>query len=211
MFYCYKITNLKNDKVYIGKTNRPEARWREHKSSATNSKSGRKYVCPIASAIRKYGVENFKFEMIAAYKTEQEANKGEVYYIDLYRSNINVFGKEFGYNLTEGGEGVSGMKRTPETRAKMSASHMGLRPSQESLEKRSKSRTGILHSQKTKNQLREIFSGENSSNAKITWNIVFKIRQEYEGEDVTQTQLAQKYGLSISNISSIVRYKSWRI
>ena len=211
MFYCYKITNLKNNKVYIGKTNRPEARWREHKSGSTNAKSGRKYACPVASAIRKYGAESFKFEVITSYKTEQEANDGEVYYIALYRSNINVFGREFGYNLTEGGEGVSDMKRTPETRAKMSASHMGLHPTEGALKKMRHSHSGFFHSKESKEALSKMFSGENSINAKITWEIVSQIRKDYENADFTQTQLAQKYRLSRSNIGSIVRYESWRI
>ena len=63
--YIYKITNLVNNKVYIGKTKRtnPKRRWNEHVSHAFNkSRKGKRMV--ISRAIRKYGKENFKFEVL---------------------------------------------------------------------------------------------------------------------------------------------------
>ena len=36
MFVVYKITNLKNNKCYIGSSIRVEARWREHKNVSQN-------------------------------------------------------------------------------------------------------------------------------------------------------------------------------
>ena len=49
----YKITNLVNEKVYIGQAQDIEKRWREHKCS---SKSNNQI---LYRAIRKYGLENF--------------------------------------------------------------------------------------------------------------------------------------------------------
>lgn len=81
MFFCYKITNLLNGKVYIGKTNRPHERWIEHRNSNKNY--------PLSNAIKKYGAPNFSFEIIAISEIESAINKAESLYIEQYRSNIN--------------------------------------------------------------------------------------------------------------------------
>lgn len=59
----YMITNLLNNKKYIGITCRKniKQRWVEHKSKARKNKQ---YVSLINRAIKKYGEENFKFEII---------------------------------------------------------------------------------------------------------------------------------------------------
>ena len=45
----------------------------------------------------------------------------EKYYIALYKTNINRYGKEYGYNLTDGGDGVSGIKYSEEEYDKSTA------------------------------------------------------------------------------------------
>lgn len=90
----YKITNILNDKVYIGQSNNPQHRWIAHKSHAHNEE----YIGSSAlyNAMRKYGEDNFTFEIIGWYENYNEKEK---YYIKLYNSMI-----PYGYNLTEGGE-----------------------------------------------------------------------------------------------------------
>lgn len=57
MYTLYKITNLLNNKHYIGVTSRnPNERFSEHKKSSSNSF--------ISKAIRADGIENFSFEII---------------------------------------------------------------------------------------------------------------------------------------------------
>lgn len=59
----YKITNLINQKQYIGSSVRVEKRWQQHKNDAFNSKN-KKYNYPLYQAFRKYGIQNFTFEII---------------------------------------------------------------------------------------------------------------------------------------------------
>lgn len=59
----YKITNLINQKQYIGSSVRVEKRWQQHKNDAFNSKD-KKYNYPLYQAFRKYGIQNFTFEII---------------------------------------------------------------------------------------------------------------------------------------------------
>lgn len=88
--YIYKITNLINNKIYIGQTNNPNRRWREHCDS--NSK-----CIKLRNAIKKYGSENFVFEIIEGPIANY--NEREKYWITQYNS-INE-----GYNIAEGGQG----------------------------------------------------------------------------------------------------------
>lgn len=96
----YKITNLVNGKVYIGKSVNIKKRWIGH---ASKSK-----VCDyvLYKAIRKYGLDNFKFEVVEQCD-EPLLNDREKYYIALYRSYIG-WSDARGYNMSIGGEGQSG-------------------------------------------------------------------------------------------------------
>lgn len=97
MVGIYKITNQINRKVYIGQSKYIEKRWNKHKSTAFNS-NDHNYNCHLYRAIRKYGIENFSFEILEECLVS-ELNDKERYYIKLYDSFFN------GYNLTFGGDG----------------------------------------------------------------------------------------------------------
>lgn len=63
MFTVYKITNKINDKCYIGSSICVEKRWKQHINAAQNPNSNR-YQYPLYQAFRKYGIENFIFEIL---------------------------------------------------------------------------------------------------------------------------------------------------
>lgn len=93
----YKITNLVNFKVYIGKTKRTiEERFEEH---ILEVKYGINRT--FHNSIRKHGKKNFKIEKIFKCKSENQLNKMEIFFISKYKSD-NI---DFGYNMTKGGEG----------------------------------------------------------------------------------------------------------
>lgn len=54
----YKITNKTNGRSYIGPSKDPKSRFASHCYKSTTHKS------LIGDAIRKYGVENFTFEVL---------------------------------------------------------------------------------------------------------------------------------------------------
>lgn len=98
-YYIYKITNLINNKVYIGKTSRTiQERYEEH---LIFSKFDER---PLYRAMRKYGIENFHLEEIDDCNTNEEANELEKYYIKKYNSYIYSDNSN-GYNCTLGGDG----------------------------------------------------------------------------------------------------------
>lgn len=97
MAYIYKITNLINQKSYIGKTEliKPKQRWKEHQRDA--KKESRNHRA-LYMALNKYGVDNFSFEVIEETNIPEER---EIYWIDFYHTYHN------GYNETLGGDGAS--------------------------------------------------------------------------------------------------------
>lgn len=119
----YKIENLINGKVYIGQSSDIKTRWSDHKRTAKDS-SRNGYNYPLYRAIRKYGFENFKFEIIEEC-LEEELNDKEKYYIQLYRSCIN-FEDSNGYNQTLGGDNCNrGINLSEETKQKISKANKG--------------------------------------------------------------------------------------
>lgn len=95
VYKVYKITNLINGKIYIGRTERNlNQRFSGHVSGA---KSGKR-ECYFARAIRKYGAKNFKIELIETNLTLEENKLRERYYISLFESDK----KGKGYNLENG-------------------------------------------------------------------------------------------------------------
>jgi group I intron endonuclease len=94
MFFIYKISNLVNSKLYIGKTNDIYIRWQSHCHEAKLGK--RKY--PLYLAMNKYGLENFELNVIEQFEDEQDCLIREKFWIEFYKTNICKYGKEFGLN-----------------------------------------------------------------------------------------------------------------
>jgi group I intron endonuclease len=87
----YKITNLINNKIYIGQTVKTiNARWRSHCFVKTTF---------LGRAINKYGKNNFKKEIIETVNSMEELNNREIFWIKHYNSTD----REIGYNCASGG------------------------------------------------------------------------------------------------------------
>lgn len=114
VYKIYKCTNTINGKIYIGYTKKSlQKRIIEHRCSAKN---GSDYF--LHKAIRKYGEENFLWEVILESKDQEFIlNQMESHFIEKY----NCFCESgYGYNMTHGGQGgMSGKQHSIETRIKM--------------------------------------------------------------------------------------------
>jgi len=109
MGFIYKITNIITKKCYIGETKKsnPNLRWTEHKRKIEQG-----IGCPaLQCSVKKYGIENFKFEVLIIC-FDEDRYKFEIEYIKKYNSIAPN-----GYNLTKGGEGGGfyGKNHTPDS------------------------------------------------------------------------------------------------
>lgn len=97
MYYIYKITNIVNNKVYIGLTTISiEYRWGRHKTASKDINNNKH----LYRAMRKYGIDKFKIEEIDSTDDFEKLGELERYYIKKY----NSMNPDVGYNLTAGGE-----------------------------------------------------------------------------------------------------------
>lgn len=131
IFCLYKHTSPSN-KCYIGITSQdPKHRWGDNGKNYLIIKDDGSFKHPyFANAILKYGWDNFNHEILYENLDEEEAQRLEKEYIAIYKQG----GKS--YNITDGGEGVSGYKFTPEQIKKLSQSHTGIKQSSETIAKR---------------------------------------------------------------------------
>ena len=106
MGYIYLITNKINGKQYVGQTIREDIyiRWKQHKNNTYCN-------MPISKAYNKYGINNFKFQIICIC-FDEDCNKFEKEYIKKF----NTISPN-GYNLREGGDNS---RHHPETIKKLS-------------------------------------------------------------------------------------------
>ena len=128
MGLIYKITNLINHKMYIGKTTKSvECRWKQHLRDASNPNKD----TVLGRSINKHGKEAFTVEVIVDDLPEEFLDAAETYWID----HFNTF-KGVGYNCTHGGDGTLGI--TPWNAGKVGVF------SKETLEKMSKAKLGKI-------------------------------------------------------------------
>lgn len=163
-----KITNVKvymhtspSNKVYIGITSQePKLRWGNGCNYSSNEHFNR--------AIKKYGWDNFKHEILFSNLSLKEAKEKEIELIAFYDST----NPEKGYNITIGGESGNGYHHTELAKQKISASMKGRtspmkgrKQSEESKAKISESnkniprRKGFTLSDETKKKIGEAHKG----------------------------------------------------
>lgn len=214
----YKITNILNNKVYIGQSINIESRWKGHLNDLNKNKH---HSLRLQNSYNKYGKDNFKFEIVEIVYDDELMESREQYWIDYYDS----MNKLKGYNIR--GAGCHG-KLAEETKEKLrkinkgkhisletrnkisisvSAEKNGMynkKHSNESIEKIKKSlknkRKGIKFSQSHKENLSKALSGKNNpmygkegywKNKKMSLKVRKKISDSKKGKKMNEiTKLA---------------------
>lgn len=165
-YNIYLITNLENKKQYVGITKFSiTERFYQH--------SKRGFL--LTEAIKKYGEDNFFVELIEEVDTAKKAYEMEQFYIERYNTKV-----PYGYNLTDGGDGVFGWEMTEEHRQECSeriiqlhkekkVGMYGKKHSPETIEKMKKAHKGKKYclgrklSEETKEKIREKHLGKKLS------------------------------------------------
>jgi len=167
----YRVINKKNNKNYIGQTIKDlNERKQKHIQRASYGTDFYFY-----RAIRKYGSNNFKWEVLCECESKEELDEMEFHYIKQYDSF-----KPNGYNLTMGGEGMYGFKHSEKSKKKIglkskgknngmygrkrsqrvkdaiSKVNKGRKLTEEQLKKWSDVKLGTKHSKETKRKMKDI-------------------------------------------------------
>jgi group I intron endonuclease len=175
-YKLYKISNLINNKIYIGITKLSiNDRWKKHLKDSLSP------LYPLHCAIQKYGKENFTIELLLESEIREEISSKEDPTIEFYKSRIS----QNGYNVAKGGYGgdlgpVVNKKRRDtmlnfpaekklEISKKLSESHLGSKRSEETKTKMSilqRERGGYgptRHSEATRSKIKLANTGKKRS------------------------------------------------
>lgn len=121
MYKIYKIINTINGKGYIGFTGRTiEQRWKNHISAAKQNNQ-----CRFHHALRKYGPDPWKKELLYEHENLDIVRKVEEEYILTH----NYLNSKFGYNAKPGGCGgwIVPEEKYDQWRLRISKRTMGLK------------------------------------------------------------------------------------
>lgn len=152
----YKWQNKINNKTYIGQTIHPKKRYNQHKNG---ERADKQY---IDRAIKKYGVENFDYNVIdrltANTKEElrEKLDRQEIHYISLYGSHIS----KNGYNITLGGLSRGNFQHTQDTKDLLSRMRKGKKLNESTKKAISEGHKGLILSKEHKEKLKESHKGD---------------------------------------------------
>jgi hypothetical protein len=183
----YKITNLVNNKIYIGQTRGTLLnRWNSHCRNKKNSL--------ITFAINKYGRKNFKIEQIDEASNLQDLNIKEA----LWIHKLDSANRKIGYNIMLGGDNktthseetkriISQKARqiSDETRKKMSEAKKGKKQTPEQIAARIKS--GRVWSEESRRKSSEKQKGRKKSPEQIE-----KVRKKLIGRKQTPEEIEKR-------------------
>ena len=86
----YRITNLKTNESYIGKSTNIKNRFKQHIRTAIGLDGVAR--TKIHGAMKEYGIDNFSFEVLEKC-TKENYSEREKYWINFYETNV------YGYNI----------------------------------------------------------------------------------------------------------------
>lgn len=208
LFYVYKITNLINGKLYIGKTSNIAQRMKIHIIVAKGGPETYKDFSVIHKAIVKYGAQNFSIEQISEHELESEALLAEKICI----KTLNTRNNKIGYNCTNGGDGISGYKFTPQQIENLRRGRTGIPHSEET-----KKRMSIIHTGQpyygngdtaTREKVSKMFRGESGPNSKLKEDQVKEIKHLIKS-GLSNVKIAKQFNVGKSCIQDIRSGRCW--
>lgn len=191
--WIYYLKNKINNKYYIGQTIQSDPKHRIHEHFCVKKDLN---TC-IKKAIRKYGRENFEYNFIYQAKTQEELNKKEIEFIELYNSL-----SPGGYNIEPGGNNGT-EKFTLEIRQKISAALKGRKFSKEHCEALSKVRKGFTSENRKRGHIKAMETMKQAGKFIKLKAIHIESGVEYLFDSIEEC--ARSLNLNPSNISRTCR------
>lgn len=196
----YTITNLLDNKIYVGYATNFRKRKGDHFANLNSNKHKNIH---LQRAYNKYGKSNFICELIEECEVEYLTS------LENYWSNLlDSHNPERGYNIRPTGIDIL-VSHSQETRNKISKSHLGKTKSKEHINKIKESKKGYITPNKTKELLKE-------QTYKFCKEGTFKLNEEKVKEIVVLlnqgkgcTEIAKQYNVTRHTIQNIKNGKSW--
>jgi group I intron endonuclease len=211
----YKITNLINNKFYIGSAVSLLSRYHTHKNSFVKNKHKNQH---LQNSINKYGIDNFKFEVIELCNKKELLIK-EQYYIDTLNPDYNICliagnslgvkrSEEYKENQRKIQTGLKHIPHSEETKRKISESNKGRKNPKESIERQRQKLLGRKH-ENTKPWIeskQKQFKEKGSK--KLQYSQVQEIKELFNSK-LPLKEIATKFNVSISTIKAIKYKINW--
>lgn len=203
----YKATNKINGKIYIGKTIRKLS----HAKARHFNRAKLGFDTYFYNAIRKYGFDSFEWEVIYNGTSDIDICNKEVELIKYFNSRS----QDIGYNMTDGGDGSSGIIVKESTKKLMSINSLGIKNSCYGLHGTNHPAYGNKHSQEVKDKISKTFKDKpkteehksNLSKAKLMlshYSYELRVKAfELRLQGLTYQKIADELNIS----SSAVAYK----
>ena len=217
IIYSYK--NKTNGKRYIGQTINPQQRKSAHISDSTHIDT------KFYRAVRKYGWDNFEYEILAESEDRNELDKLEVDFIKSFNSIEN------GYNIRSGGEHPTMGEETKKKLQQANAFQNAELSEKEIIELRiaylNYDSPSQIYNEKYKDRLHfnsflniwtgaryayvmpEVFE-QRQGRRKYSEEVVKEIRRVREEEHLSYDKLAKIFGIPKPTIADIVKYRTWK-
>lgn len=189
----YQITNIVNDKIYVGSTTDSfRQRFSSHKSLL------RRHIHPNIHLQRswdKHGESNFTFTILECIDDSSKIIEREQYYIDELKPH---------YNISPTAGNTSGVPCSNKTKAKLS----------ELLSGENNPMYGKQHSKESRNAMSKSrkgrFTAENHPRSKLTQELVDKIRLMIS-DKISYQKIADLLGIHKTTVYRIANNKTnWR-
>lgn len=209
MFVIYSYKSPSN-RYYIGITCNEARRRYEHKKKTKNNEDTK-----FARALKKYGIDNLEYSILAKVKTIEEAKLLEIKYIKEYDSYRN------GYNSTLGGDISNGAAKLTEYLVNQIRKELqiGKFLNKEIAKKYNISESVISDIKNNKRwsytkgakmiEKKNRFNvGSDNAGSKLDENLVKEIKLKL-AKGVSRRNIQKEYGVSKTNIQMIATEKSW--
>ena len=217
IIYSYK--NKTNGKRYIGQTINPQQRKSAHISDSTHIDT------KFYRAVRKYGWDNFEYEILAESEDRNELDKLEVDFIKSFNSIEN------GYNIRSGGEHPTMGEETKKKLQQANAFQNAELSEKEIIELRiaylNYDSPSQIYNEKYKDRLHfnsflniwtgaryayvmpEVFE-QRPGRKKYNETVVKEIRRIRKDEKLSYDKLSKLFGIPKPTIADIIKYRTWK-
>lgn len=186
----YKITNLVNNKIYIGSSISLGERWTNHKISLRNNKHDNIH---LQRAYNKYGKDNFKFDIIEYVDNVDILIDREQHWID----KLDICNDKIGYNICPTAGNCLGRELSEKTKNKLRVAFLGRKHTDESKQK--------MREAQIKNGTKPSFKG-----FKWSKDAILKVSKQVINLDTGETfisisEASRFYNPSISSIVKVCK------